>query len=287
MNWQSIIHFRLLAIALGAYEATGKQRYLDLLTDYSDMWAKVILAAASDEDLPRVFTDLSAGGAGPLRRAGSRAASTRAATGCTNTATSWPRALPCAPGAMAGDLVSTMLEVYRHAAKPAYKDALHRVLRHWLGPASGFRRGQPSAQEPYGGYYYLKYRDFTGDSSLDSLCLERFPVGVPGRDDHGRDRPHAGAASASAATFWHLLMSNSGRWGPGRVVTHGCNALLQHWRGLRHVMPVLHLPVFGGMTVHFGRPPWMNVAYYTDGKLGLPRDVAAFCSPARPAGAAT
>jgi hypothetical protein len=70
------------------------------------------------------------------------------------------------------------------------------------------------------------------------------------------------------------------------VVTHGCNVLSNTGGACATVMPVLHLAVFGGMTVHFGRPPWMNVAYYTDGALGLPEDVAAFCSP-DPAGRCT
>lgn len=68
------------------------------------------------------------------------------------------------------------------------------------------------------------------------------------------------------------------------MVMHGCDNKSSAGGACSWVMPVLHLPIFGGMTVHFGRPAWMNVAYYTGGKLGLPDGVAAFCSPSPDSG---
>ena len=44
-------------------------------------------------------------------------------------------------------------------------------------------------------------------------------------------------------------------------------------------MPALFLPALGGLAIHFGRAPWVNVLYYTDGQLGLPPDVAALYVP--------
>ncbi|MCJ7544394.1 MAG: hypothetical protein MUP47_07500 [Phycisphaerae bacterium] len=277
LNWQSIIHFRLLAIAVGAYEATGKQRYLDLLTDYSDMWAEVILSAPSDRDIPRVFTDLSEAELSRYAAQDRRSFHPRR---------DWVHEyggvlasrVPLPPGAVPGDLVSTLLEVYRYTGRPAYKDALHRVVKHWIG-ADRTRPGRVPTAQPHASDYYLKYRDFTGDTSLDSLYLEQFPVGVAAAVLSGQPDRMLGVATASAAVFDHLLASNSGRWGAGRVVTHGCDVRSNAGGACAYVMPALHLPVFGGMTVQFGRPPWMNVAYYTDGHVGLPADVAAFCVP--------
>ena len=40
------------------------------------------------------------------------------------------------------------------------------------------------------------------------------------------------------------------------------------------------MPVFGGLNVHYGRAPWVNVLYYSDGEIGLPDDVAALYVPA-------
>lgn len=285
LNWQSVVHFRLLAIAVGAYETTGKQRYLDLLTDYSDMWAEVILGASSDQDIPRVFTDLSQADLARYAAQDRRTFHPRRDWVHEYGGVLAPR-VPLPPGAAPGDLVSTMLEVYRYTGKPAYKDALHRVVRHWLG-AVPVHPTRVAAGQPHASYDYLKYRDLTGDTSLDSLYLEQFPVGVTAAMLTGQTDRMLGAASTAAATFWHLLMSNSGRWGAGRVVTHGCDPLSNTGGACAHVMPALHLPVFGGMTVHFGRPPWMSVAYYTAGSLGLPAEVAAFCSPDPAAGRTT
>ena len=44
-------------------------------------------------------------------------------------------------------------------------------------------------------------------------------------------------------------------------------------------MPTLVLPSLGGLAIHFGRAPWLNVLYYTDGQLGLPPNVAALYIP--------
>jgi hypothetical protein len=40
------------------------------------------------------------------------------------------------------------------------------------------------------------------------------------------------------------------------------------------------MPAFGGLNVHYGRAPWVKVLYYTNGKIGLPEDVAALYVPA-------
>ena len=277
LDWQSIMHFRLLAVALGAYEATGNGRYLDLLTDYSDMWAGVILAAPTDADIPRVFTDLSQADLDRYAAQDRRTFHPRRDWVHEYDGVLAPR-VPLRRGEIAGDLVATLLDVYRHAPRPAYKDALGRVMRSWMGQ-DHVRPGRLAGLEPHGSPYYLKYRDLAGDGSMDSLYLERFPVGVAAAMLSGEPDRMLGVASASSAIFDHLLASNSGRWGRGRVVTHGCDVRSNTGGACAYVMPALHLPAFGGMTVHFGRPPWMNVAYYTAGALGLPADVAAFCAP--------
>jgi len=278
LDWQSITHFRLLAIAVAAYEATGKQRYLDLLVDYSDMWAEAILAAKTDREIPRKITDLTEEQFNEFARQDPKS---------IHPVRDWihefgggyaRRAGLGRGGGMPGDLSMTMLEVYRHTGISRYRDALHRVFRLWI-KADEIRPSQLTATEPHSSFHYLKYRDFTGDQSFDSLYLERFPVGVTAAIITGQTDRMLGMASASAAVFDHLVASNSGKWGKGRVVTHGCDSKSNSGGACSWVMPVLHLPVFGGMTVHYGRPPWMNVAYYTAGKLALPADVAAFCSP--------
>ena len=60
---------------------------------------------------------------------------------------------------------------------------------------------------------------------------------------------------------------------------HACNVLSNAGASSAYVAPGLFMPLFGGLNVHYGRAPWVNVLYYTDGKIGLPKDVAALYVP--------
>lgn len=279
-DFESPRHFRVLQIAAAAYDATKDERYLELCIDYCDKWAREILAAPSDGELPMRLNHIT------QERWKQFWHST-----CRN---DWrfsnyykedeyrrihqflkeirsPYHLP-------SDLVMTWLEVYRHVPREQYRRALQRVMRGWIELGAD-TPSQVAGIEPHCGVHLPKYRDFTGDASLDGMYLERWHDGSCSYLLTGQEERVLGAASAAEAVLHRTIMRNSGRWGQNMTTEHACNVLSNAGTSSAYVAPALFIPVFGGLNVHFGRAPWVNVLYYSDGRAGLPPDVAALYVP--------
>lgn len=129
------------------------------------------------------------------------------------------------------------------------------------------------------GVHLPKYRAITGDTSFDAAYLERWPLGPCAYLLDGDPRRLTGVAAAAESALRQALARNRGDFGPAFVNTHSCDRE-SNAAAATAVMPALFSVTLGGLGVHFGRAPWLSVRYFTDGKPGLPPDVAARYVPA-------
>ncbi len=291
-NFQSSRHFRALAIASAAYEATGKTRYLELCCDYWKTWQEIILAAPEGADIPMMFFLTSD-------------ADIRRYAGREEIMNDWrfrnyyrhllavmglgeqPPASTTYPGLhMPHDLIMTMLDVMRFVPDDeGLREGLHRVMKYWIDLEGRVHSGeQPctTTRNKWGdtwcGVHLPKYRDITGDKSLDDAYLQRWPIGPCSYLLTGDTNRLTGVAQAAEAAFRQAQSRNRGDFGQSFATDHSCSAASNASKST-YVMPNLFSPALGGLGVHFGRAPWVNVLYYTDGKPGLPDDVAALYVP--------
>jgi len=306
-DFQTTRHFRVLIIALAAYEATKNPRYLELCEDHCDFYMQGILEAASEAETPTAYYLIDA----EQYQRFANDEQIKNDWRFSNYYKQFPQALahlpspqaalrngkPCIPygrlGAGQGpahglhDPVMTWLEIFKYLPKDQYKQALRRLMAGWVA----MRTDSPSqlaGMEPHCGVHLPKYRDFTGDTSIDQAYLEHRPEGVCAYLLTGDENRLLGVASAAEAVFAQTIARNAGRLGRQFVCEHACNALSNAGASSAYVAPSLFMPVFGGLNVHYGRAPWVNVLYYTAGRIGLPDDVAALYvppAPGRPRGA--
>jgi len=297
-DFQSPRHFRVLQIALAAYETTRKQRYLDLCTDYCDFWSREILRADTDLDVPIAFFMISPEEFEEFAtdkefKASYRfkyyASYVKYVDQLKSPEDGIRYGRPCIPASpirdleppyhVLHDLVMTWLEIFKHEARNDHRKALKRLMAGWiaLGPDLP---SQLAGVEPHCGVHLPKYRDFTGDTSLDVPYLEQWPNGPCSYLLTGQEDRLTGCAATAEAVFAQALIRNSGRWGSAFATDHACNRRSNAGASSAEVAPALFLPVFGGLNVYFGRAPWVNVLYYANGKIGLPGEVAALYVPA-------
>lgn len=293
-NFQTPRHFRVLQIAVAAYEVTSNQRYLDLCEDYCDFWAKHLLSATNALDVPTRLFLITPDEFERYSKNESFSQSWRykyyhvypsrekALSVMTNhdapCVPAWPIKDLKSPYFIPHDLVMTLLEVYKYLPKESYKNSLHRVLKGWihLGEDSP---SQFAGIESHVGVHLPKYRDFTGDTSLDELYLKQWQNGPCSYLLTGEEKRLEGIAPIAAHHFETTLIRNKGILGEEEVCHDGCSIKSNAGTSSSHVAPALYLPIFGGLNVHFGRAPWVNVLYYTNGNLGLPAKVAALFLP--------
>jgi len=294
-NFQTPRHFRVLQIAVAAYEATGKERYLELCKDYCDFWSKLILDAPSDMDAPTHFYLLS-------REEFERYSNDdkyRKDWRFKNYYQSFPdedeqipistdtgmTVMPATPIKelnppyhVLNDPVMTWLEIYKHVPTDEYKQAIRRLMSGWIRLGED-KPSQVAGIEPHCGVHLPKYRDLTGDTSLDEIYLEQWPNGACSYLLTGQEDRLIGSAAIAEALFLQALVRNSGRWGKKFATDHACNRMSNAGTSSADVAPSLFMPIFGGLNVHYGRAPWVDVLYYTDEHIGLPEGVAALYIP--------
>ena len=297
-DFQTPRHFRVLTIALAAYEATGNPRYLDLCTDYCDFWCREILEAEADADVPVHFYMIDPEAFEQFckdrafresYRFGYYKGYRQAVSQLRGPETGLRDGTPCIPGGsirdlkpphhVLNDLVMTWLEVFKYAPEEMYRQVLRRVMCGWVGLGEDLV-SQVAGIEPHCGVHLPKYRDFMADTSLDAPYLEQWPDGVCSYLLTGDEDRLLGSATASEAILTQTLLRNRGLFGDQFSTKHACNAMSVAGTTSAYVAPALFMPVFGGLNVHYGRAPWVNVLYYTDGAIGLPEDVAALYVPA-------
>lgn len=285
-NFQTPRHFRVLAIAAAAYDVTRKKRYLDLCTDYCDRWAEHILAAESDQSLHlgiKLITDEQIAGFAKEERYSSDWRFTRYySEELERLGSTRGGSAPIVPGKVAHhgphDLIVTWLDIFRFVPKQSYREALRRVMSHWIGLGED-RPSQIAGLEPHCGVHLPKYRSITGDTGLDEMYLAFQPNGVCSYLLTGDKSRLEGSASAADGIFAQSVLRNRGFFGEQFATEHACNAISIAGSSSAFVAPSLFLPVFGGLNVHYGRAPWVQVLYYTDGHVGLPRNVSALFVP--------
>lgn len=299
-DFQTTRHFRVLAIASAAYEATGKGRYLDLCLDYWRNWQGRILGAPEGEGPPMKFKLV---GEDEIRRFASQKEimddwrfhryyrEELAAIGRADVPERRAKALPAwrqkplTPHHEPHDLMMTMLDVLRFAPGDAgLREGLRRVMEWWIAQGAD-APCQIAGIDPMCGVHLPKYRDMTGDDSLDAAYLENWPFGPCSCLLTGDPRRLTGVAKQADAAFQQALARNRGDFGPDIAIDHACDVMSNAGASSAYAMPALFMPALGGLGVHFGRAPWVNVLYYSGGKLGLPEDVAALYAPATESGA--
>ncbi len=122
-----------------------------------------------------------------------------------------------------------------------------------------------------------KYRDFMGDSSLDEAYLSQWQDGSASYLITGDEGCLVGVAAAADAILQQALQRNVPESKMG--TEHACSHYSNAGTTSAYVAPALFTPAFGGLNVHYGRAPWVNVLYYAQGKMGLPGDMAALYVP--------
>ena len=286
-NFQTPRHFRVLQIAVAAYETTGNERYLDLCTDYCNSWAEVILDAPSDGDAP---THLYLIGGKDFRRLSQEerykndwrfsryyelfpADTAPPDIGKGNIPSNRIKELNPAYHLL-NDMVMTWLEIYKYSPQEKYKAALRRLMAGWIGLGEDLP-SQVAGTEPHCGIHLPKYRDFTGDNSLNEAYLSQWPDGPASYLLTGDEGRLEGSAAGAKKIFRETLVRNTGKLSSEGACSHKGNA----GASSAYVVPALFLPAFGGLNIHYGRAPWVNVLYYTDGRMGLPADMAVLYVP--------
>ncbi|MFQ5808836.1 MAG: hypothetical protein ACE5JM_04365 [Armatimonadota bacterium] len=148
-------HFRFIQIALAAYRMTGEQRYLDLAHDYVGEWARQILA--KDRGFVVVMPqDLLHGEHAHLEQARRVQES---------------RDVPMqAEWHLAGGGFDTFLDLHRLSPRDEYAEVVERAISTLLAAAKQ-QWGRPAAA------IIGKYRDFTGDHSLDDTIRRELESG--------------------------------------------------------------------------------------------------------------
>ena len=144
-------HFRFLQIALAAYRMTGEQRYLDLAHDYVGEWARHILAK-EDGFVVVMPEDLLRGDHAHVERARQVQES-----GDIPMQVEWH---------LAGGGLDTFLDLYRLSPRPQYAEVVKRAVPVLLEAACE-QWGRPAAA------IIGKYRDFTGDRSMDGAIQRK------------------------------------------------------------------------------------------------------------------
>jgi len=296
-NFQTPRHFRVLQIAVAAYEATGKERYLELCKDYCGFYGKGIIEASTDMDAPTHYYLISPEefeGFSKEKPCSGDWRFTRyyehfPAKSDSVETVSMPTGMKVIPYSrvkelkppyhVLNDLIMTGLEIYKHAPEEEYKEVLRRLMSGWISLGED-EPSQVAGIEPHCGVHLPKYRDFTGDTSLDAMYLKQWPNGPCSYLLTGQEDRLVGSASMAEAVFSQALVRNSGRWGKQFSTDHACSRASNAGTSSADVAPALFMPAFGGLNVHYGRAPWVQVLYYTNGRVGLPADVAALYVPA-------
>ena len=249
-NFQTPRHFRVLQIAVAAYEATHNPRYLDLCKDYCDFWADHILATPDAAEAPTACYLISPDEYREFAKddeiRGSRQFGYYRNYNENVTAVSTKNGKPCIPYGpvkslrppyhILNDPVMTWLEIYKHVPEDRYREAISRYMAGWVDLGDD-RPSQVAGQEPHCGVHLPKYRDFTGDKTLDERYIEQWPDGRVCLPPHGRRRTHP---------RWRLRSGRSFHSGPvaqqrllrGQVRHH---PRLQHHLKRRHFLG-LHRP---------------------------------------------
>ena len=151
-------HFRLIQIALTAYDITGEQRYLDLSTAYADRWATAILEAPVDEP-PTV---LRSGEGGPSED------EVMSAVGAHHHGDSpLERVEPHVPAGT----VDVLLDLFALTGEDRYAEAARRLCEALLPALSDAYSNPPGA-------LLSRYRAETGDTSLDDDAIQRMQDGI-------------------------------------------------------------------------------------------------------------
>jgi len=300
-NFQTPRHFRVLQIAVAAYEATGNERYLELCKDYCGFYGKGILDAPTDMDAPSHYYMI---GPEEFERFSkekpysddwrfqryyahypsdnAEAMLIRTDTGMSVIPYSLTKELE-PPYHVLNDLVMTWLEIYKHAPEEEYKEVLRRIMAGWIALGED-KPSQVAGIESHCSVHLPKYRDFTGDTSLDEMYLDQWPNGPCSYLLTGQEDRLVGSMAMAEAVFSQALVRNSGSWGKKFATGHACSRDSNAGTSSADVAPALFMPAFGGLNVHYGRAPWVNVLYYANGHIGLPADVAALYVPVDDAG---
>jgi len=301
-NFQTPRHFRVLQIAVSAYEATGSKRYLELCQDYCDLWCKLILDAPSDEEAPTHIYLISRKEYEQFSRQEPykddwrftryyqhfpvKSDSDNSVTPIDDETNFIPYSLVKEfepPYHVLNDPVMTWLEIYKYTMAEEYKRAIGRLMAGWIGLGED-QPSQVAGIEPHCGIHLPKYRDFTGDTSIDDMYLDQWPNGPCSYLLTGQEDRLVASLAMAEAVFSQALVRNSGRWGKKFATDHACSRPSNAGTSSADVAPALFMPAFGGLNVHYGRAPWVNVLYYTNGHIGLPADVAALYIPANNGG---
>ncbi len=296
-NQQTTRHFRVIAIASGAYEATGNQRYLRLCEDYWSRWYSWLKDMSQERFFDNGLSFKVIGKdeirsyarrseymndwrfhnyyRGELEELGLKPPPKKEKFDPPWKASGFkPRNSP-------HDLVMTMLDVMRFVPEAGtINEGLRKVMKCWIaqGPDG---RSQLAGIDPHCGIHLPKYRDITGDHSLDSMYLDRWIFGPCSYLLAGDPFRLTGVMEKAGAEFAQALLRNRGEFGPEVATDHACDGFSNAGVSSAYVMPALFMPALGGLGVHFGRAPWLKVLYYTDSELGLPPDVAALYMPNR------
>jgi len=287
-DFQSPRHFRVLQIAVAAYEATGNKRYLDLCDDYCGFWAEAILDAPTDADAPSSFYMITQE---EFKRY-SQEEPYKSEWRFERYYEKFPvdndsyKELDYVPGHLIksleppyhvlNDLVMTWLEIYKHSPKEDYRKAIRRLIAGWIELGDDLP-SQVAGIEPHCGIHLPKYRDFIGDDSLDEAYLNQWADGSSSYLITGEEACLVGSAAAADAIFQQALQRNIP--GSSMGTNHACSHYSNAGSSSAYVAPALFMPAFGGLNVHYGRAPWVNVLYYTEGQIGLPENVAAIYIP--------
>jgi hypothetical protein len=155
-------HFKVIQMALSAYLAVGKQRYLDLCCDYSDMWVDRILTA-DEERPPVVLFNREMSRAEREQRYGEF--ETPVIRMYAHLHDEAPRARRVELHVAAASL-EVFLDLYRLTGKEAYVDAVRVMLPPIIEALS-----DPDAEIP--ALFLSKYRWATGDTCYDGELLRR------------------------------------------------------------------------------------------------------------------
>lgn len=151
-------HFRLIQIALIAWEISRDERYLDLCRGYADRWARAILDAPADEP-PTVI------------RSGESAADHDEVMYAIGAHHHGDSALDRVEPHVPAGTVDVMLDLFEMTGEARYADAAGRLCRALL-PALG----DPYSNPP--GALLWRYRTVTGDTSLDEPARDRLHAGI-------------------------------------------------------------------------------------------------------------
>jgi len=190
-------HFRLIQLALGAYEICGDERYLDLSVRWTRRWANALLDAHSAGD---VGAAMQVGAAHDPRQLAYARGDHHAGAGAIG---------QIEPFVAAG-AIDVLLDLHRITGATLYADAARALCAPLVGQLP-----DPDANPP--GALLQRYRVDTGDASLDEAALgvlEGCCLQAPGEPimmlDTPRGEPVAGIGKRSDMIRW-AYRDESGR----------------------------------------------------------------------------